>query len=82
MRENFGNSGTAWYPKLSVDVPIAKTGLTFSGYVAKQYIEDNATFGSPDYVEWNLSLGYSDTDIDPSSDASKEAFIFSVSRSF
>ena len=91
--ENFGNSGTAWYPKFALDVPIAKTGLTFSGYVAKQYIENNATFGSPDYVEWNLSLGYSvagfdlsiaysDTDIDPSGDANKEAVIFSVSRSF
>jgi len=91
--ENFGDSGSALYPKLAVDVPVARTGLTLSGYVAKQYIDDEATFGSPDYVEWNLSVGYSiagfdlslaysDTDISPESDANAEAVIVSVSRSF
>lgn len=91
--DNFGNSGNAWYPKLAVDVPIADTGLTFSGYVAKQYIEDNAAFGTDDYVEWNLGLGYSiagfglslnysDTDISPSGDGNSEVILFSVSRAF
>lgn len=91
--DNFGESGAAWYPKLALDVPLGKTGITFSGYVAKQYIDKEDVFGSPDYTEWNLSLGYSiagfdlsvaysDTDISPSADANKEAVIFSVSRSF
>ena len=91
--DNFGNSGTALYPKLAVDVPVAKTGLTLSGSVAKQYIDKEDVFGSPDYVEWNIGLGYSvagfdlslaysDTDISPSADGNAEAVLFSVSRSF
>ena len=91
--DNFGASGTAFYPKLAVDVPIAKTGVTLSGYVAKQFIEKEATFGSPDYLEWNIGLGYtlagfdlslaySDTDISPSVDGKAEAILFSVSKSF
>ena len=91
--DNFGASGKAFYPKLAVDVPLAKTGVTLSGYVAKQFIEKEATFGSPDYLEWNISLGYtlagfdlslaySDTDISPSVDGKAEAILFSVSKSF
>jgi uncharacterized protein (TIGR02001 family) len=91
--ENFGDSGTATYPKLAVDVPVGKTGLTLSGYVARQNIENNAAFGSPDYTEYNVSVGYnlagfdmsvaySDTSISPSGDGNEEAVFFSVSRSF
>jgi uncharacterized protein (TIGR02001 family) len=93
--ENFADSGDAWYPKLAVDVPVPGVkGLSFSGYVAKQYIDKEAVFGSPDYVEWNLSvsyaipglvdlsLAYSDTDIDPGVDGKEEAVIFTVSKSF
>ena len=91
--ENFGDSGKALYPKLALEVPVAKTGLTLSGHVAKQYIDEEAVFGSPDYVEWNIGLGYSiagfdlslnysDTDITPSGDGNAEAVLFSVSRSF
>lgn len=92
--ENFGDSGAAFYPKLAVDVPVPGIkDLTLSGYVAKQYIDDEAVFGSPDYVEWNIGIGYSvagfdfavnytDTDIDPSSDANDAMVLFSVSRSF
>ena len=71
-----------------IHLPVADTGNA-----AKQYIDKEAVFGSPDYVEWNLSLGYSiagfdlslaysDTDISPEADANAEAVIFSVSRSF
>ena len=91
--ENFGDSGTATYPKLAVDVPIGGTGLTLSGYVARQNIEKNAAFGSPDYTEYNVSVGYTlagfdmsvtyaDTSINPSGDGNGEAVLFSVSRSF
>jgi uncharacterized protein (TIGR02001 family) len=91
--ENFGDSGTATYPKLAVVVPVGKTGLTLSGYVARQNIENNTAFGAPDYTEYNLSVGYSlagfdmsvaysDTSISPSGDGKEEAVLFSVSRSF
>ena len=90
--ENLGDRGKSTYPKLTVDVPVSKTGLTLSSYVARQNIEKNATFGSPDYTKYNLSVGYnlvgfdlylaySDTSISPSGDGNKEAALFSVSRS-
>lgn len=93
--ENFGKSGDAWYPKFAVDVPVPGVkGLSFSGYVAKQYIEKNSVFGTADYVEWNLgvtynvlglfdaSVNYSDTDVSPDADGKEEAVLFTVSRSF
>jgi uncharacterized protein (TIGR02001 family) len=90
--ENLGDRGKSTYPKLTVDVPVSKTGLTLSSYVARQNIEKNATFGSPDYTKYNLSVGYnlvgfdlylaySDTSISPSGDGNEEAALFSVSRS-
>lgn len=91
--DNFGGSGTAYYPKLAVDVPVGKY-LTLSAHVAKQYIEKNTVFGQPDYVDWSvggtvnvagfdLNLTYSDTDLSSSecSDACG-MLLFSVSRSF
>jgi uncharacterized protein (TIGR02001 family) len=93
--ENFGNSGDAWYPALAVDVPVPGIdGLSLSGHVGKQYIDDEATFGVPDYVTWGLSvtyaipglvdvsLSYSDTDISPSGDGTEEAVFLTVSKSF
>lgn len=91
---NFGDSGDAFYPKLAVDAPFPGVeNLSLSAYVAKQYIDKEAVFGSPDYLEWNIGasyawsgfdigLAYSDTDISPSGDGNSEAVIFSVSRSF
>lgn len=92
--DNFGGSGNAWYPKLALDVPVPGVeGLSFSGYVAKQYIEKNDVFGTEDYVEWNLSVGYSvagfdlslaysDTDVAGNVDGKGEAILFTVARSF
>ena len=91
--ENFGNSGTAWYPKLGIEVPVGKY-LTLSGHVAKQYIQDNTTFGVPDYVEYGLgasvnlagfdvNLTWSDTDHNDSEcDDACGMVLLSVSRSF
>lgn len=91
--ENFGNSGAAYYPKLSVDVPVGKY-LTLSGLVAKQYIDRNDTFGSPDYVEYSIgatvnlagfdvNVTWSDTDMNDAEcgDACGMALL-SVSRAF
>ncbi len=89
--ENFGKSGKAVYYKAAVDVPVKD--ITLSAYVARQNVDDNATFGSPDYTEYNLSAGtsmkgfdvsvaYSDTNISPEADGKGKALIFSVSRAF
>lgn len=55
---NFGNSGTATYYYAGVKVP-----LSFIPYdtrilanIGKQNIEKNATFGTPDYKDWNVGL--------------------------
>lgn len=91
--DNFGNSGSAFYPKLSVDVPVGKY-LTLSGLVAKQYIDRNTTFGVPDYVEYgigatvnvagfDLNLTWSDTDLTEAECGDACGMVlFSVSRSF
>ena len=71
--DNFGGSDEAFYPKLGIDVPVGKD-LTLSVHVAKQYIEDNGTFGLPDYVDYGIgatvnvggfdvNLTWSDTDM-------------------
>ena len=92
--DNFGESGAAFYPKLAVEVPIPGVkGLALSGHVAKQYIDKEGVFGSPDYVEWNLGIGYNvagfdlavnytDTDISPSADANDAMVLFTIARSF
>lgn len=91
--DNFGNSGSAFYPKLGVDVPVGKY-LTLSGHVAKQYIDRNATFGLPDYVEYGIgatvnvagfdvNLMWSDTDMtDAECGDACGMVLLSVSRSF
>ena len=89
----FGNSGAAFYPKLAVDVPVGKY-LTLSGLVAKQYIDRNANFGTPDYVEYgaaatvnlagfDVSLSWTDTDMtDAECGDACGMVLLSVSRSF
>lgn len=91
--DNFGNSGAAFYPKLGIDVPVGKY-LTLSGHVAKQYIDRNATFGLPDYVEYGIgatvnlagfdvNLMWSDTDMtDAECGDACGMVLLSVSRSF
>ena len=89
--DNFGNSGKATYYKLALGVPLGKVDL--GAYVAKQFIEKEAVFGSPDYLEWNLSasinlagfdlsVAYTDTDITGSPDGKDGMVYFSVGRSF
>ena len=90
--DNFGSSGTAYYPKLAADVPIGKY-VSLGGYIARQYVEDNATFALPDYTEWNVSatvnlfgfdtsLSYSDTNISGDIDGTGPAVLLSITRSF
>jgi uncharacterized protein (TIGR02001 family) len=46
----FAGSGTGFYYGGSASVPVAM--FTLSGNVGKQMIEDNVTFGTPDYIDW------------------------------
>lgn len=87
-------SGTAYYPKLAVDVPVPMIkGLSLGAYVAYQNIDREDTFGTRDYYEWNLSatynvvgfdlsVAYSDTDISGDVDGKTSAVIFTIARSF
>lgn len=93
--EYFGDSGHAEYYAANIDVPLpADFGL--SAHVGFQEIEDNTTFGVPDYLDWSvginynlegfdLSLAYIDTDLDEPgecSDGCDAKVIFGISRSF
>ena len=53
----FADSGEAYYPKFSTVIPL-RYGFTADGYFARQYVEENARFGLPDYNTWGLGLGY------------------------
>lgn len=90
--EMFGDSGDAYYPKISIDVPVGKF-LTLSGSLARQWIQKNDVFGQPDYTEWgigatvnvagfDLNLAYTDTNIDGNPDGADSAVLFTLSRSF
>jgi len=90
--ENFGDSGEAYYPKLSLDIPVGDY-FSIGGYLARQYVEDNTAFALPDYNEWNasvsgsvygfdLALAYSDTDVGGDPDGSGPVVIASIARSF
>jgi uncharacterized protein (TIGR02001 family) len=89
--ENYADSGKATYYKLAFGLPLGKVDL--GAYVAKQFIEKEDVFGSPDYLEWNLSasislagfdlsVAYTDTDITGSPDGKDGMVYFTVGRSF
>lgn len=91
----FGESGDAQYYALGVDVPLPKD-FTLSGHIGYQAIDDNASFGVPDYTDWSVGLGYTiqgfdvslqyiDTDLkEPSecADGCDTRIVFGISRSF
>lgn len=89
----FGGSGDAVYSMLSVDVPIGKY-FTLGGHVGYQVIDDNATFGTDDYIDYSvglstelvgfgLNLAWTDTDL-PDSQCSDLCgqVVFTISKSF
>lgn len=93
--EYFGESGDAQYYALNVDVPLP-SDISLSAHIGHQDIDDEATFGLPDYTDWSIGFGYSyagfdfslqyvDTDLDEPgecADGCAERVIFGVSRSF
>ena len=87
-----GGSGTGHYPKFAINVPVMGK-VDLGAYVARQWVEKNAIFGSPDYTEWNLSakinvvgfdvsVAYSDTNIPGNVDGKGEAILFAVGKTF
>ena len=89
----FGSSGTAWYPALDIEVPIGKY-LALTAHVGYQSIDDNAAFGTDDYLDYGVgatvnlwgfdfTLGWTDTDLDSSQcDDLCGIVTFTASRSF
>src|SRR5690606_21502803 len=51
----FAGSGTGLYYGGELGIPVSL--LTLSGSVGRQSIEENAVFGTPDYLEWGLGAG-------------------------
>lgn len=60
--ENFGKSGDAQYYSLNGEVPLPHD-FTLSAHVGRQYIDDEATFGLPDYTDWGISLQWQYGDV-------------------
>jgi uncharacterized protein (TIGR02001 family) len=91
----FGASGNSYYLATYATVPLPYD-LTLSAHAGRQWIEDNATFGTPDYTDWSLGLGYTiegfdlgltynDTDLkEPGecADGCGARLVFSISKSF
>lgn len=93
----FGGSGNATYfqGKIDYELPL---GLMLSGHVGEQWIEDNSTYGSPDYVDYSIgasyawqgfdvSVTYVDTDIDDTWNSTTQVgkddtAVLAISRSF
>lgn len=59
----FGGSGTGVNGVGTVSVPLpvgdGPIALSIDGEVGRQFIEDNATFGTPDYTWWSIGLSAS-----------------------
>ncbi len=55
---NFGDTGNAVYVGLTGDAPIADTGFNVTGSIGRQWIDEEAAFGAPDYNDWSLGVGY------------------------
>lgn len=92
--EYFGDSGDAVYAQFATAVPLPY-GFGVNGLVGYQWIDENATFGVPDYLTWTIGLTYSlegfdfalsyvDTDLSSSecNDICDARAMFAVSRSF
>ncbi|MFZ4542249.1 MAG: TorF family putative porin [Rickettsiales bacterium] len=53
----FADSGEAEYIQAKLDVPLPYE-FSLHAYLGKQYVDDNAAFGYPDTVDWNIGAGY------------------------
>lgn len=53
----FGESGDGWFLEGKVTVPLPHS-FELSGAAGHQWIAQNAAFGTPDYLTWNVGLSY------------------------
>jgi uncharacterized protein (TIGR02001 family) len=88
-------SGTGFYIEGGLDVPLPFE-LTLSGRFGRQYIENNAAYGFPDYNNWSiglsrdlfgfgLSVAYIDTNLSRSIDTlglGESRALFTVTKKF
>ncbi len=95
--ELFGDSGDAQYYSGDIGVPLPN-GLGLGFHVARFVIDENDTFGLPDYTDWKIALtvavlgfdlefAYIDTDMSETecfggSELCEARFVFFASRSF
>ena len=59
--DNFLQTGDAWYPYVGIDIPlptIADVEWSLNGEVGYQTIEDEVTYGLPDYWTWQAGLTF------------------------
>jgi uncharacterized protein (TIGR02001 family) len=93
--QNFGDSGDGTYVVLDASAPVLDTGLSLTGSIGHQQIDDELAYGTPDYNDWSLgaeyswqgfdfALKYTDTDIKKSicDDGCDAMAVFTVSRTF
>lgn len=94
----FFESDDAVYLYGDVGVPLPVWGLSLAGHVGHQWIDDNAQFGTPDYLDWIIGLSrdigpftfdisYVDTDLSDSdcfggTDFCDATAIFTISSSW
>jgi|RifCSP13_3_1023840.scaffolds.fasta_scaffold04837_4 uncharacterized protein (TIGR02001 family) len=94
----FFESGDATYLHGDVGIPLPVADLSLSGHVGHQWIDDNAQFGTPDYLDWHVGISkdisaftfdisyvdtdLSDTDCFGGTDFCDATAIFTVSSSF
>ncbi len=92
----FGGSDNATYYSLDLSVPLPQD-FSIGAHVGRQEIDENNTFGTPDYTDWKLgvskeiggfglALDYVDTDLSDSdcfggSDLCDGRVVFTVSKS-
>jgi len=57
--DNFADSGPALYPVISAEVPIMESGVSATGSLGRQFIDNEVNFGLPDYTDWSLGAKYS-----------------------
>ncbi len=90
----FASSDDFWYPHAGIEVPLPYE-FTLSAGVGYSDIEDEVAFGTPDYWDYNIGIGYNlydfdvavqfvDTDLSRNecADNCDESLVLTVSRSF
>lgn len=91
--ENFGETGEASYYEIGTEIPLPHN-FSLNSHFGYQLIDDEASFGVPDYATWGVGIGYHlmgldlgvnyvDTNIDKSdcADGCDSRVIVSVSKS-